>query len=85
MREKKGEHNKSNDKIKNDDIYFTNITEEKISIPELAAAAYLSESVIECSMTVCTLTPVEYHKGLPSASCLSDASKGAGSSYRYQP
>ena len=27
----------------------------------------------------------EKYKGLPSASCLSDASKGAGSSYRYQP
>ena len=43
MREKKGEHNKSNDKIKLMMIYIHEHYREKISIPELAAAAYLSE------------------------------------------
>ena len=41
MREKKGEHNKSNDKIKLMMIYIHEHYREKISIPELAAAAYL--------------------------------------------
>ena len=40
---KKGEHNKSNDKIKLMMIYIHEHYGEKISIPELAAAAYLSE------------------------------------------
>ena len=43
MREKKGEHSKSNDKIKLMMIYIHEHYREKISIPELAAAAYLSE------------------------------------------
>ena len=43
MREKKGEHNKSNDKIKLMMIYIHEHYREKISILELAAAAYLSE------------------------------------------
>ncbi len=43
MREKKGEHNKSNDKIKLMMVYIHEHYGEKISIPELAAAAYLSE------------------------------------------
>ena len=40
---KKGEHNKSNDKIKLMMIYIHEHYGEKISIPELAAASYLSE------------------------------------------
>ncbi len=43
MREKAGEQNKSNDKIKLMMIYIHEHYKEKISIPELAAAAYLSE------------------------------------------
>ena len=43
MREKKGEHNKSNDKIKLMMIYIHEHYREKISIPALAEAAYLSE------------------------------------------
>lgn len=63
IREKKGEHSKSNDKIKLMMIYIHEHYQEKISIPELAAAAYLSERECfrvfhDCLHT----TPVEYIK-----------------------
>ena len=61
MREKKGEHNKSNDKIKLMMIYIHEHYREKISIPALAAAAYLSER--ECYRVFhdyLHMTPVEY-------------------------
>lgn len=63
LHEKKGEHNKSNDKIKLMMIYIHEHYQEKISISELAAAAYLSER--ECFRVFhdCLhMTPVEYIK-----------------------
>lgn len=63
MWEKKGEHSKSNDKIKLMMIYIHEHYQEKIAIPELAAAAYLSER--ECFRVFhdCLhMTPVEYIK-----------------------
>ena len=61
MREKKGGHNKSNDKIKLMMIYIHEHYREKISIPALAEAAYLSER--ECYRVFhdyLHMTPVEY-------------------------
>lgn len=60
---KKGSHSKSNDKIKLMMIYIHEHYQEKISIPELAAAAYISERECfrvfhDCLHT----TPVEYIK-----------------------
>ena len=61
MCEKKGEHNKSNDKIKLLMIYIHEHYREKISIPELAAAAYLSERECYRVFHDCLhMTPVEY-------------------------
>ena len=61
MREKKGEHNKSNDKIKLMMIYIHEHYREKISILELAAAAYLSERECYRVFHDCLhMTPVEY-------------------------
>ena len=61
MREKKREHNKSNDKIKLMMIYIHEHYREKISIPELAAAAYLSERECYRVFHDCLhMTPVEY-------------------------
>ena len=58
---KKGEHNKSNDKIKLMMIYIHEHYREKISIPELAAAAYLSERECYRVFHDCLhVTPVEY-------------------------
>ena len=63
MREKTGEHNKSNDKIKLMMIYIHEHYSEKISIPELAAAAYLSERECYRVFHDCLhMTPVEYIK-----------------------
>lgn len=63
MREKKGEHNKSNDKIKLMMIYIHEHYREKISIPELAAAAFLSERECYRVFHDCLhMTPVEYIK-----------------------
>ena len=63
MRQKKGEHNKSNDKIKLMMIYIHEHYGEKISIPELAAAAYLSERECYKVFHDCLhMTPVEYIK-----------------------
>ena len=63
MREKKGEHNKINDKIKLMMIYIHEHYGEKISIPELAAAAYLSERECYRVFHDCLhMTPVEYIK-----------------------
>lgn len=63
MQEKKEEHNKSNDKIKLIMIYIREHYQEKISVSELAAAAYLSER--ECFRVFhdyLHTTPVEYIK-----------------------
>lgn len=61
MRDKKNEHNKSNDKIKLMMIYIHEHYREKISIPELAAAAYLSERECYRVFHDCLhMTPVEY-------------------------
>ena len=61
MREKKGEHNRSNDKIKLMMIYIHEHYREKISIPELAAEAYLSERECYRVFRDCLhMTPVEY-------------------------
>lgn len=60
---KKGEYNKNNDKIKMMMIYIHEHYQEKISITELAAAAYLSER--ECFRVFhdyLHTTPVEYIK-----------------------
>lgn len=60
---KKGAHSKSNDKIKLMMIYIHEHYQEKISIPELAAAACLSER--ECFRVFhdyLHTTPVEYIK-----------------------
>ena len=63
MREKKGKHNKINDKIKLMMIYIHEHYGEKISIPELAAAAYLSERACYRVFHDCLhMTPVEYIK-----------------------
>ena len=63
MREKKGEHNKTNDKIKLMMIYIHEHYQEKISVPELAAAAYLSERECFRVFQDCLhMTPVEYIK-----------------------
>lgn len=63
MQAEKGEYSRSNDKIKRMLIYIHEHYQEKISIPELAAAAYLSERECfrvfhDCLHT----TPVEYIK-----------------------
>ena len=86
MREKKGEHNKSNDKIKLMMIYIHEHYREKISIPELAAAAYLSERECYRVFHDCLhMTPVEYIKAYRLQAACQMLAKGAGSSYRYQP
>lgn len=57
----KGGHNKSNDKIKLMMIYIHEHYQEKISISELAAAAYLSERECFREFHDCLhMTPVEY-------------------------
>lgn len=61
--EKKGKSDKSNDKIKLMLVYIHEHYAEKISIPELAAAAFLSER--ECFRVFrdyLHMTPVEYMK-----------------------
>ena len=61
MRKKKVGHNKSNDKIKLMMIYIHEHYREKISIPELAAAAYLSERECYRVFHDCLhMTPIEY-------------------------
>ena len=61
LREKKGEYNKSNDKIKLMMIYIHEHYREKISIPALAASAYLSERECYRVFRDCLhMTPVEY-------------------------
>lgn len=61
MREKKGDYSKSNDKIKLMMIYIHEHYMEKISIAELAAAAYLSERECYRVFRDCLrMTPVEY-------------------------
>lgn len=61
MREKAAEHNKSNDKIKLMMIYIHEHYQEKISIPELASAAYLSERECYRLFHDCLhMTPVDY-------------------------
>ena len=61
VREKKEKHNKSNDKIKLLMIYIHEHYGEKISIPELAAAAYLSERECYRVFHDCLhMTPAEY-------------------------
>ncbi len=61
MHKKKGENNKSNDKIKMMMIYIHEHYGEKISIPELAAAAYLNERECYRVFRDCLhMTPVEY-------------------------
>ncbi len=64
MREKNGEHSRSNDKIKLMMIYIHEHYPEKISVPELAAAAYLSERECFRVFRDCLhMTPAEYIKG----------------------
>ncbi len=61
MREKKEEHRKRNDKIKLLMIYIHEHYQEKISISELAAAAYLSERECYRVFHDCLhMTPVDY-------------------------
>ena len=61
MREKKGKYNKSNDKIKLMMIYIHEHYKEKISVPALAAAAYLSERECYRVFHDCLhMTPIEY-------------------------
>ena len=61
MREKKDGYSKSNDKIKLMMIYIHEHYREKISIQELAAAAYLSERECYRVFHDCLhMTPVEY-------------------------
>ena len=61
MREKKDGYSKSNDKIKLMMIYIHEHYKEKISIPELSAAAYLSERECYRVFRDCLrMTPVEY-------------------------
>lgn len=61
MREKKSKHSKSNDKIKMMMIYIHEHYQEKISISELAAAAYLSERDCFRVFHDClNMTPAEY-------------------------
>ncbi len=63
IQKKKGEHNRSNDKIKLMMIYIHEHYPEKISIPELAAAAYLSERECFRVFRNCLhMTPAEYIK-----------------------
>lgn len=63
MREKKGGCNKGNDKIKLMMIYIHEHYQEKIAIPELAAAAYLSERECYRLFHDCLhMTPVDYIK-----------------------
>ncbi len=63
MGEKTREHNKSNDKIKLMMIYIHEHYGEKISIPELASAAYLSERECYRVFHDCLhMTPIEYIK-----------------------
>lgn len=61
MREKREEHNRSNDKIKLMMIYVHEHYQERITIPKLAAAAYLSERDCFRVFHDCLhMTPVEY-------------------------
>ena len=63
MREKKDQQCKSNDKIELMMIYIHEHYGEKISIPELAAAAYLNERECYRVFRDCLhMTPVEYMK-----------------------
>ncbi|MCI8773977.1 MAG: helix-turn-helix transcriptional regulator [Lachnospiraceae bacterium] len=63
IQKKKGKHYRSNDKIKLMMIYIHEHYPEKISIPELAAAAYLSERECFRVFRNCLhMTPVEYIK-----------------------
>ena len=63
MQEENTKHNKSNDKIKLMMIYIHEHYQERISIPELAAAAYLSERECYRVFRDCLhMTPVEYIK-----------------------
>ena len=63
MREKKEGYSKNNDKIKLMMIYIHEHYGEKISIPELAAAAYLSERECYRVFHDCLhMTPVDYIK-----------------------
>lgn len=62
-REKKGEYRKSNDKIRLLMIYIHEHYRKKISVSELAAAAYLSERECFRVFQECLhMTPVEYIK-----------------------
>ena len=63
MLKNQGEHNKSNDEIKLMMIYIHEHYGEKISIPDLAAAAYLNERECYRIFRDCLhMTPVEYIK-----------------------
>lgn len=63
MLSENAKNNKSNDKIKRMMIYIHEHYSEKISIPELAAAAYLSERECFRVFRECLhMTPVEYIK-----------------------
>ncbi len=63
VREKKDQHNKSNDKLKLMMIYIHEHYGEKISVPKLAAAAYLNERECYRAFRDCLhMTPVEYIK-----------------------
>ncbi len=63
MHEKEGKYNKGNDQIKLMMIYVHEHYGEKISVPELAAAAYLSERECYRVFQECLhMTPIEYIK-----------------------
>ena len=63
MLDKSSEQNKTNDKIKQMMIYIHEHYSEKISIPELATAAYLSERECFRIFQNCVhMTPMEYIK-----------------------
>ena len=63
MRERKGEYNKNSDKIKLMMIYIHEHYQEKISVPQLAAAAYLSERECYRLFHDCLhMTPTDYIK-----------------------
>lgn len=63
LMEKGGEHNRSNDKIKLMLAYIHEHYREKITVPQLAAAAYLSERECFRVFRDCLhMTPVEYIK-----------------------
>ena len=63
MHEKEGKYNKGNDQIKLMMIYIHEHYGEKISVPELAAAAYLSERECYRVFQECLhMTPIEYIK-----------------------